>query len=103
MTDADALLKIERAIALLPSQHGGWLQSISIQLQYCSSLIRGTVGSERVKEINMGYMAVREYDGYDEGTSEFELTELICEIDCYVKDKYLTYAEKVGLGIHRRS
>lgn len=103
MTETEALQKIEKAISLLPMQHGGWLQSISIQLNYCANLVRGTIGAERVKEINMGYMAVREFDGYDEGTSEFELTELICEIDSHIKDKYLTYAEKVGLGIHRRS
>jgi hypothetical protein len=48
-------------------------------------------------------MAVREFDGYDKRTLEYELVESICEIDGYIKNKYLTYAEKVRHGIHKRS
>jgi hypothetical protein len=53
MNASEALLKIEGAIKAFPQQRSGWMESISIQLNYCANLLRGSVGAERVKEINM--------------------------------------------------
>lgn len=51
----------------------------------------------------MGYMAVREFDGYEKGTKEYDLTEVICEIDSYIKNRFFSYAQKVRHGLHKRS
>lgn len=102
MTESEALSKIEWAAKSMPSPSVGWLESISIQLQYCADLLQGKVSSERVEEINMGYMAVREFDGYEKGVKEYELTEAICEIDSYIKNRFFSYAQKVRHGLHKR-
>ncbi|TAK89441.1 MAG: hypothetical protein EPO06_11465 [Burkholderiaceae bacterium] len=102
MTDTEAISRIQWAISSLPAKSGTWLDSIPIQLQYCADLLHGRVGPDRVEEINMGYIAVREFDGYEKGSEEFELTEVICEIDYYVKSRFFTYAQKVKHGMHKR-
>jgi hypothetical protein len=103
MTDSEAMKKIDAAITALPQQQGGWRESIAIQLQYCADLLQNKVGPDRVEEINMGYLAVREFDGYETGSAEFVLTAAICEIDHYIKNRFYTYAQKVRHGMHKHS
>lgn len=103
MTDTEAISRIDWALSLFPVASGTWLESIPMQLTYCKDLLQGSASPDRVEEINMGYIAVREFDGYEKESEEFELTEAICQIDYYVKDRFFTYAQKVKHGMHKRA
>ena len=58
------------------------LESADIQLGYLSDLLKGKpVDREKIRQINIGLIAVREIEGIDD-----ELAELLYEIDYWVRD-----------------
>jgi len=66
------------------------------QLKYCLEVVSEKASPDRLEELNMGLIAVREIDERE------ALYSLLTEIQYEMQHKYLSYAAKVRLNIHRR-
>lgn len=73
-----------------------WRGSVLQQLAYCEAVSEGTASPEKLENLNMGLISVREMDDAD------EVASLIRSIQSELQEKYLSYAAKVRLGIHKR-
>ena len=93
-----AIAKAEKEIKRLPGKLG-WVPSVLEQLTYCVSVERGTESPARLEQLTMGRIVCRHLDGY--GLPELE--ELVSSVEYELQQKYLPYAAKVRLGIHRRT
>ena len=76
-----------------------WRTSVLRQLQYCQAVLSGTEPPERLEELTMGFIAVRELEGWQPE----ELPRTISAVQYELQQRYLPYAAKVRLGIHRRT
>ena len=93
-----AIAKAEEEIKRL--HHAlGWPPSVLAQLSYCAAVERGAEAPNRLEQLTMGRIVCRELDVY--GLEELE--ELVSSIQYELQQKHLSYAEKVRLGIHRRT
>lgn len=93
-----AIARAEEEIRRLP-QALSWSSSVLAQLTYCAAVERGTESPDRLEQLTMGRIVCRELDGY--GLEELE--DLVSSIQYELQQKYLPYAAKVRLGIHRRT
>jgi hypothetical protein len=73
-----------------------WAKMIEVQLKYCASVLKGNADPEKLEELNMGLIAVREIDERE------ELHSYLMNIQSYMQHKYLPFSAKLRLGIQRR-
>jgi hypothetical protein len=88
----------KREIAALPGSLQ-WRESVLRQLEFCNNVLAGAVPPERLEDLNMGYIAVRELDGVE----PLELSRAIAAIQYELQQQFLSFAAKVRLGIHHRT
>lgn len=103
MDNSEILNEIENCISSIPKGDTAWKASVEGQLKYCKNVILGKDKPNHVAELKMGFMAFRELDGFDEGTKEYRFADAVSKIQSHLQQNYLTYSEKVKLGIHRHS
>lgn len=72
-----------------------WKDMVAEQLKYCLSIVSKESTPERVEELNIGLIAVREID------SSENLHSLLIEIQGHMYSNYLSFSAKVRLGIQR--
>lgn len=89
-----AAQEIEKLPAGLP-----WRESVLTQLRYCSAVVAGKEPPERLEQLTMGWIVMRELDGWEPDT----LQKTISQISYDLQQLHLPYAAKVRLGIHRRT
>ena len=77
-----------------------WKQSVLTQLDYCAAVTSGLDDPAQLERLNIGLIAAREMDGWP---NDDELPRRLMEVQYDLQDKYLSYAAKVRLGIHRRT
>ena len=87
---------IELALLELKRFKLPWVEMVEAQLKYCTSVIDGNIGPEKLEELNMGLIAVREIDEKE------SLHAYLMEIQHHMQRKYLPFSAKVRLGIQRR-
>ena len=87
---------INKALSELVKFKLPWQEVVQKQLEYCLQVASGKASSERLEELNMGLIAVREIDERE------SLYSLLTEIQYEMQHKYLSYAAKVRLNIHNR-
>lgn len=88
--------KIEKALKELERFNLPWQEMVRKQLKYCREVDLENNSSERIEELNMGLVAVREIDQTE------PLYILLTEIQFEMQQKYLSFSAKVRLGIQRR-
>ena len=87
---------IEQALSELAKFKLPWQEMVQKQLEYCLEVVSEKTSPERLEELNMGLIAVREIDERE------ALHSLLTQIQYKMQHKYLPYAAKVRLNIHRR-
>ena len=87
---------IKKALLELARFKLPWQEMIQKQLEYCLEVISEKASPERLEKLNMGLIAAREIDERE------PLHSLLMEIQYEMQHKYLSYAAKVRLNIHRR-
>ena len=87
---------IQKALSELERFKLPWQEMVQKQLEYCLEVISEKASLDRLENLNMGLIAVREIDGRE------ALHSLLMEIQYEMQHKYLSYAAKVRLNIHRR-
>ena len=87
---------IKKALSELARFKLPWQEMIRIQLEYCLEVILEKSSPDRLEELNMGLIAVREIDERE------VLYSLLTEIQYKMQRKYFPYAAKVRLNIQRR-
>jgi hypothetical protein len=88
--------KIEKALKELARFNLPWQGMVRDQLEYCREVDLKNKSSDRLEDLNMGLVAVREIDEKE------PLYSLLTEIQYEMQRKYLSYAAKVRLNIHSR-
>jgi hypothetical protein len=89
-----AKAEIEKLPTELP-----WRGSVLTQILYCEAVEDGTESPDRLEQLTMGWIVMREMDGYEPDT----LQKTVSAIQYELQQKRLPYAAKVRLGIHRRT
>ena len=88
--------KIEKALTELERFELPWQGMVQKQLEFCREVDLKNKSSDRLEELNIGLVAVREIDEKD------PLYSLLTEIQYKMQRKYLSYAAKVRLNIHSK-
>ena len=88
--------KIKQALIELAKFKLPWQEMVQRQLEYCSAVVPEETHPDRLEELNMGLIAVREVDERE------TLHSLLTEIQYEMQHKYLSYSAKIRLNIHRR-
>jgi hypothetical protein len=87
---------IKQAISELKTFNLPWKDMVQKQLEYCLEVVSGKSSPEQLEKLNIGLIAVRELE------KSYALFDLLTEIQYEMQHKYLTYAAKVRLNIHKR-
>ena len=87
---------INKALSELVKFRLPWQEMVQKQLEYCLQVVSGQKSPERLEELNIGLIAVREIDERE------NLYSLLTGIQYEMQGKYLSYAAKVRLNIHKR-
>jgi hypothetical protein len=87
---------IKQALSELVKFKLPWQEIVKKQLEYCLDVVSGKSSPERLEELNIGLIAVRELDKRD------DLYSRLTEIQYEMQNKYLSYATKIRLNIHKR-
>lgn len=97
----DIATRIEWARKEIESIHPGiaWRERVLNELDFCQAVLSGLAAPGRLEHLTMGLIAVR---GLDEWGLD-DLSNAISSIQHEMQQKYLSYAAKVRLGIHRRT
>jgi hypothetical protein len=94
----DLLVAIDRALDEVARYQGtSWHESVKNQLVYCAEVVRDHEKPGRLEKLNMGYIVLRELDGCEPNA----LMDALPEIQLAMQLRYLDYAAKVRLGIHK--
>jgi hypothetical protein len=94
----DLLVAIDRALDEVgPYEGAPWHDSVKNQLVYCADVVRGHDKPGRLEKLNMGYVVLRELDGCEPNA----LMDSLPGIQLAMQLRYLDYAAKVRLGIHK--
>jgi hypothetical protein len=94
----DLQTNISWALSELERTPYPWRGAVQVQLRYCADVLRGAAPSDRLEQLNMGYVVLRELDGEEPNT----LGKVVSEIQYDMQQQFLSYAAKVRLGIHKR-
>lgn len=88
----------QKEIESLPKELPG-RESVLNQLRFCQAVMAQTEPPDRLEQLTMGYIVFRELDGWEPD----DLPKAISSIQYELQQKYLSYAAKVRLNIHRRT
>lgn len=76
-----------------------WRDSVLKQLSYCAAVHEGAQSPERLEQLTMGLILVREMGGCEPDT----LQKTVSSIQYELQQQHLSYAAKARLGIQRRT
>lgn len=95
MAIASEIAAVKAKVAELPSGLP-WRDSVLEQLSYCEAVVYGAQSPERLEQLTMGTIAVRELEGQ-------AWAEALSLVQYRLQKSHLSYAAQVRLGIHRRA